>query len=132
MPFQETFSLSGFGGGYEAQCQKMLWRGIKFLEECKPPIEMWANAKSSPQIYGVVITEGRDLKALEAAMMHPGDDCTGAMHHCVMQHLHFIHNNGLDKWRSELRPHRQGDSPLSFDPDTETLIEGTLPEDARQ
>lgn len=25
---QETFELSGFGGGYEDMCQRMLWRGV--------------------------------------------------------------------------------------------------------
>src|ERR1043166_3786988 len=111
---RETFSLSGFGGGYELQCQKMLWRGVRHLETVAPPLEMWKNAKSSPQIYGVVLTEGADLEALEQAIILKGDDATGAMHHCVMEHLCYIHRNGLEKWAAELRPHRNGKS-FQFD-----------------
>lgn len=103
---QETFSISGFGRGYEDMCQRMLWRGVAYLAERKPSTSMWGQASSSPQIFGVMHTEGEDLKALEAAIIKPGEDVTGAMHHAVMRHLWFIHNNGIEKWREELAPHR--------------------------
>ena len=103
---QDTFSLSGFGGGYEDQCQRMLWRGVAYLAEHKPDVKMWDGAKECANIYGVMIVEGTELKALEAAIMKPGDDVTGAMHQCVMGHLAYIHRNGMEKWREELAQHR--------------------------
>jgi hypothetical protein len=106
-PF-ETFDLSGFGGGYEDMCQRMLWRGVGWLAEAEPPVEMWSQAKSYAGVWGVVSTEGQNLKALEAAIIRPGDDVTGAMHQCVMGHLAFIHRNGIDAWREHMRQHRDG------------------------
>lgn len=103
---QDTFSLSGFGGSYEDMCQRMLWRGVGFLAEVNPPTEMWDGAKEFKDIYGVMITEGKHLKALDSVIVKPGEDCTGAMHQCVMGHLRFIHQNGIEKWRAELAPHR--------------------------
>ena len=103
---QETFDLSGFGGGYEDMCQRMLWRGVAYLSEARPLAEIWDGATESPGIYGVMSTAGEGLKALEAAIMNPGDDVTGAMHQCVMGHLRYIHQNGLDGWREFMRPHR--------------------------
>ncbi len=104
----ETYSISGFGGAYEDMCQRMLWRGVKHLEEVRPPVEMWKQAKAYRNIYGLLLTEGDDLKALEAAIIQDGDDVTGAMHQAVMGHLFYIHENGLDRWREELAKHRDG------------------------
>lgn len=106
---QETFSLSGFGGTYEDMCQRMLWRGVAYLAEVKPDPEMWSGAQTYANVYGVMVTEGAELKALEAAILKPGDDATGAMHQCVMGHLAYIHRNGLDEWRTELTKHRTED-----------------------
>lgn len=103
---QETFELSGFGGGYEDMCQRMLWRGVGYLSEVRPPVEMWDSATEFRDIYGVMVTDGAALKAIEAAIIKPGEDCTGAMHQCVMGHLRFIHKNGIERWREELAPVR--------------------------
>lgn len=103
---QDTFSISGFGGGYEDTCQQMLWRGVAYLAEVKPDPAMWDGAKEYQNVYGLMVTDGEELKALEAAMMPPGTDATGAMHQAVMGHLRFIHLNGVEKWREHLAPHR--------------------------
>lgn len=103
---RDTFTISGFGGAYEDMCQKMLWRGVAHLEAAKPSVEMWTQAHSYKNVFGLLITEGDELKALEAAMMRDDDDVTGAMHQAVMGHLRFIHMEGLDKWREHLVPHR--------------------------
>ena len=99
--WKRTVTISGFGGGYEAMCQTLLWRGIVYLAEVKPPLDMWKNATSYQGVYGILQTEGQDLKALEEAIIRPGDDVTGAMHQAVMGHLHVIHTNGLDGWLAE-------------------------------
>ena len=103
---QQTFSISGFGGDYEDMCQRMLWRGVAYLAEVKPDPAMWDGATEYANIYGIMVTEGAELKALEAAIIKPGDDVTGAMHQAVMDHLRYIHLNGIEAWRAELAPHR--------------------------
>ena len=102
----KTWDISGMGGGYEAMCQRMLWRGIAYLADVKPPVEMWKKTGTFANVYGVMTTEGGDLKGLEQSIIRKGDDCTGAMHQCVMGHLAFIHTNGMDKWHEELSKHR--------------------------
>ena len=99
--WKRTVDISGFGGGYEAMCQTLLWRGIAYLAEVKPPLEMWKDAKSYRGVYGILQTEGKDLTALEEAIIRPGDDVTRVMHQAVMEHLYAIHTNGLDGWLAE-------------------------------
>ena len=79
-------------------CQKMLWRGVAYLAEVRPPLAMWEGAKTYENVYGVMVTEGHDLKALEEAIIKPGDDVTGAMHQAVMGHLAYIHAHGTEAW----------------------------------
>lgn len=95
---QQTIDISGMGGGYEDQCQRMLWRGVAHLAEAKPPPKMWKQATTYQGIYGIMMTEGDALKALEAAIIQPGDDATGAMHQAVMSHLAYIHRHGVEQW----------------------------------
>ena len=121
---RNTFDLSGMGGGYEEMCQKMLWRGVKHLETIKPSVEMWQGATEYKNIYGIMITDGVELKALESSMLPPDDnDCSGAMHQCVMGHLRFIHRNGLIKWEEGLRPHRlKDDEHFQFDDEAMRIV----------
>lgn len=104
---RQTVDISGFGGGYEAECQRMLWRGVAYLNEVNPPTDMWKGAKEYRNIVGVMSIEGADLKALEDVVVPPGSDCTGAMHQAVMGHLRYIHAHGTDAWLTELRQHRR-------------------------
>jgi len=112
---RQTYDLSGMGGGYERQCQIMLWRGVQHLERVQPSVAMWDGATEYVGIYGVMVTDGAELKALEDAIIHKGDDVTGAMHQCVMGHLRFIHRNGLDKWAQELKADRAPEECSTFD-----------------
>lgn len=107
----KTCDISGMGGGYEEMCQRMLHRGIAYLGEQKPPVEMWAKARGVEGIYGVLLTEGEHLEALERFIIREGDDCTGAMHQAVMGHLAYIHRHGHEQWLAELAKHRD---PSSF------------------
>ena len=100
-PFK-TVDLSGLGGGYEDMCQRMLWRGVAHLAEAQPPTEMWKQAKSYKNIYGILSTEGDHLKALEKSIIKDGDDVTGAMHQTVMGHLAYIHHHGQEAWLEEV------------------------------
>ena len=105
---QQTLDISGFGNGYEDTCQEMLWRGVAYLAERKPPVFMWQNSRQSPQIVGILITEGEELKALEKYITSGprGTGCSGAQHQAVMNHLAYIHNHGTEEWLAEAAKHR--------------------------
>jgi hypothetical protein len=98
---KQTIDISGMGGGYEDMCQRMLWRGVAHLAESQPPVGMWEQATQYRGITGIMTTDGAHLKALEAAMIHPDDDVTGAMHQAVMNHLAWIHRHGVEGWLRE-------------------------------
>jgi len=102
-----TCDISGMGGGYEGMCQRMLARGVAYLAEVQPPIEMWAKATEYQNIVGIMTVEGADLKGLEDAIIRKGDDCTGAMHQAVMGHLRYIHKHGHAKWLEEMSAARE-------------------------
>lgn len=106
-----TFDITGFGGGYEATCQKMLWNAVRFLLSGRKEVL----SKQSPQIYGVAINEGADGKAFDSAMMDGISDATGAMHHCATNHALFIQKNGYKKWFEEIKARRDGENPYDFE-----------------
>lgn len=101
-PFQ-TIDISGMGGGYEDGCQRMLWRGVQYLAERKPPTAMWEGAKQNPQIVGVLLTEGDELKKLEQYILDGCSGASGAMHQAVMNHLAYIHQHGTEGWLKEAK-----------------------------
>lgn len=96
----QTIDISGFGGGYEATCQKMLRRGLKFLEE-HPNFDFHAY-RAPARVFGVCIGEGEDAKALDQAITE-GMDATGAMHHSVISHLAYIHKHTYEGWLTEAK-----------------------------
>lgn len=108
----ETFDITGFGGGYEATCQQMLWNAVRFISEGDRNI----SSKQSPQIYGIAINEGEDGKAFDDAMMDGIEGATGAMHHCATNHALYIQKNGYLKWFQELKAAREkdGEKPYLF------------------
>jgi hypothetical protein len=103
--------ISGFGGGYEDNCQQMLHNGVKFLVELAKTkstddidFTLGQTSKDSPiQLFGVCDIKGEDGKALEKAVMEDIGDATGAMHHTVMQRLLFIAGSGWDAYCEELK-----------------------------
>lgn len=100
---KRTATISGFGGGYEDACQRMLWRGVAYLSEVQPPLEIWDGVHGYKGFYGILHTEGTGARELEDAMLSGEDDVTGAMHQAVMGHLRAIHEHGVDWWLDELR-----------------------------
>ena len=95
----KTRDISGFGGGYEALCQKMLKNGLKFLRQ-REPFD-WSGYKQFKGIYGICTAEGKDAKELDKAIMEGVEDATGAMQQAVVNHLAALWRFGLEKW---LRP----------------------------
>lgn len=93
--------ISGFGGGYEECCQDMLEAGVKWLNENK---NSDLKGSASPQIFGILIAESEDAKALEKVVLDAAKgEATGAMHHAVMSRLFWIAKNGWDAYCAELR-----------------------------
>jgi len=94
----KTIDISGFGGSYEAGCQKMLINGLKFLNE--HPNFDFRVYKSNAQVFGLCIGEGESAEALDKAVCK-GVDPSGAMHHAAISHLAYIHQHGYDAWISQ-------------------------------
>jgi hypothetical protein len=101
---EDMGEISGFGGGYEEVCQQMLENGCKWLEENKnPELTAAVPGNENIKVFGILIPESDDAKALEDAVMEGVGDATGAMHHAVMNRLFWIAKNGWDAYCVELR-----------------------------
>jgi len=94
--------ISGFGGGYEATCQSMLQKGFEWLETHK---KAKLKGHTYDHIYGIFEPDSKDAEEL-SSVVTKGFDCTGAMHQAVMSHLFYIWQNGLDKWKKEVKKKR--------------------------
>jgi len=106
---RKTVDISGFGGSYEAGCQRMLKLGLEWIKN--KPLSIWKGTGSlrakdrktgqEIQFIGLMKTS-EALKELEEIWLN--DDflavggITGAMHEAVLHHLHYIHRRGYDKW----------------------------------
>lgn len=98
--------ISGFGGGYEECCQKMLEAGVKWLYERQSRgMQPDLHAKTLSGVYGILIPNSDDAKALEEAVLEPVKDegITGAMHHAVMNRLFWIAKYGWPAYCAEMR-----------------------------
>ncbi len=95
---KRTVDLSGFGGGYEAMCQTMLWRGVAWLAEVRPRFEdVWPERKDDkPRV------ETALFKELDRAMLRPGEDATGAMFGAAMSTVAYIARHGVEKWLADV------------------------------
>jgi len=97
----KTIDISGFGGGYEATCQRMLLAGMGYLAT-RPDFD-WSGYRGYKNVYGVVSannTDAMDLDSvLTAAALH---DMTGAQHQVVVSHLHYIHQHNYEEWLEEI------------------------------
>ena len=89
----KAVDVSGFGGGYEATCQRMILRGRAWLLD-HPDFD-FSVYESSPQVFGVVTTKHPMAKELDDCLIRDLD-CTGAMHHGALSMLLKIHENGYD------------------------------------
>lgn len=103
-PAFETVDMTGFGGGYERACQLMLQAGIKYLEN--KPNFIW-DYKEFKSVYGIAYSDSEHAKRLDAVLMEAcNNDCSGAMHQCVIGHLRYIHQNGREKWLANFKEER--------------------------
>ena len=99
----KTIDISGFGGSYEAGCQKMLINGLKFLNE--HPNFDWGAYKEYRGIFGLTIAESSEAKELDDAVCQDVEP-SGAMHSAVISHLAYINKHGYDAWLAEAEKQR--------------------------
>ena len=99
----EMDEISGFGGGYEATCRKMLRNGLEYWD--KHP-KLKPKYQGFKDVYGLCVDDNKDAKKLDKAIMKGIDDATGAMHQAVVSHIFFIRKNGWDKYVNEMSKRR--------------------------
>ena len=97
----EMNEISGFGGGYEEACRKMLKAGLEWWDEHPDADPHFRGMKN---VYGILMEDNEDAKALSEAMMAPvkGEGATGAMHQGVVGHIFFIRREGWDRYVEEM------------------------------
>jgi hypothetical protein len=92
--------ISGMGGRYERACQDMLEAGCVWLETNK---SAKLKSHSYSNVFGLLVADSDDAKAMEAAVLAACDDCTGAMYHAVMSRLFYIAKHGWQTYCDEMR-----------------------------
>lgn len=93
--------ISGFGGGYEEACQKMLFAGLAWLDE-HPTAE--PKFRSAPGVYGLLDTENDDAREMSKAIVSAvEEDCTGAMHQAAVSHCLFVRRKGWDEYVAQMK-----------------------------
>jgi hypothetical protein len=111
-PAFETVDISGMSGGYEVACQRMLRAGINYLKD-KPDFHF--DYEGFERIYGICFTETPWGKDLDKILMEAvNNDCTGAMHQCVIGHLSQIHKHGLEWWLKQFPKERRYKFPTEL------------------
>lgn len=101
----EMGEISGFGGGYEDCCRRMLQAGCHWLE---------AHPNANPQfkgskgVFGLILEDNPEAAALTEAVIDGSYDpetkqkeSTGAMHHAVILRLLHIKKVGWAKYVEE-------------------------------
>ena len=95
---EDMNEISGFGGGYEEACRKMVVAGLEWWDAHPDADPKFHGFKD---VYGLAMEDNDDAKALSSAMVSVCDDCTGAMHQATVGHVFWIHKNGWDKYVEE-------------------------------
>src|SRR5262245_51897809 len=97
--------ISGFGGGYESCCRAMVFAGMKWLDEHRDATPRF---HGSSQIYGVILEDNDDAKALTKAIFDAAEgEATGAMHHAAVLHCLAYKRLGWDEYCRQLREREQ-------------------------
>ena len=102
--FEGLPEISGFGGGYEEACRKMVVAGVKWLRD-HPGAQLKAVQVS--RIYPDIWADSPDMEAMQDAMADAvGGDATGAMVCATTKHALYIHRNGWEKYVADLKKAR--------------------------
>lgn len=97
---ENSREISGFRGGYEETCRKMVIAGVEWFDK---------NPKANPKfkeyknIYGIISEENPEAKSLTDTMFEAsGNECTGAMMQACVNHCLFAAKNGWEKYMEEM------------------------------
>lgn len=92
--------VSGFGGGYEDACRKMVQTGMEWLDkhkEANPTFDQFKN------VYGLTTNENDDMKDMQSAMNEAiSNGASGAMMQVSTNHVLYANKNGWEKYISEM------------------------------
>lgn len=91
--------ISGFGGGYEAACRKMVLAGLDWLDAHPDADPKFHGYKG---VYGIINEDNDDAKALTNAIVGAVENCTGAMHQAAVTHVLFVRKSGWDTYVQEM------------------------------
>lgn len=113
----KTWDITGFGGGYESTCQKMLWNAVRFMRE---NLITELESKQYQNIAGIADnSDDPNGKVFDDAMMEGIDDATGAMHQCATNHARYIAKNGYQMWFEVLgiarKEENENEQPYEFE-----------------
>ncbi len=104
----EMGEISGFGGGYEETCRRMVRQGLEWWDAHPDANPQYKGFKN---VFGLVTDENKDATDLDNAMMTGIDDATGAMHQACLSAIFFIRKNGWEKYQAEMSaPERKKES----------------------
>ena len=85
--------ISGFGGKYEQACRDMVISGLRWWDEHPEANPVYSKLEN---VYGMIHEDNEDAKQLTKAIVSGCDDCTGAMHQAVVEHIMAIRANGWE------------------------------------
>ena len=92
--------ISGFGGGYEDSCRKMVIAGMQWLDDnhgANPTFDQYKH------IFGMTTNENEDMRKLQTHMNEVIDnEATGAMMQACTNHVLYAWKNGWDKYQKEM------------------------------
>jgi hypothetical protein len=109
--------ISGFGGGYEAVCQDMLEAGMRWIFDHP---EAGPEYKGSPQIFGVVLDNNAEAKALDGAILAGAKgEATGAMHYAVVLRCLAAKRLGWEEYCRQCREHEAKETAVEPSDDGE-------------
>lgn len=91
--------ISGMGGGYEQACRSMLRAGLQWLEAHPDADPKFQGFKG---VFGLIVEDNDDAKALSAAVSGAIHDCTGAMHQAVIATCFYVKANGWEGYCAEM------------------------------
>lgn len=98
---EDMREISGFGGGYEEACRRMVIAGMEWFD---------ANPNANPlfqgfkNVTGLVMDDNEDAEALSRVVAGAaGGDCTGAMHHAAINHILYARKHGWEAYQLEMR-----------------------------
>ena len=88
--------ISGFGGGYEEACRKMVIAGITWLSGQNGEKIKFSGFEG---VFGLITAENETAKQLEKIMIDAaGGDCTGAMLHACVNHVSYAYAHGWEDY----------------------------------